>query len=101
MNAIPCNGNKTCALIHDTGASHCSTRAKTDFVDHEALLKSKKKISDGIAAGLPIESIGAVECDILTDANKNFTLQLQAHFVPGLKDIHLVLPQDLKTTDSV
>ena len=74
MNAIPCDGNKTCALIYDTGASHCSTGAKTNFVDCEALLKSEKKTLDGIAEGLPIEGVGTVECDIPIDADKNLTL---------------------------
>ena len=74
MNAIPCNDNQTCTLIHDTGASHCSTGAKIDFVECEALPKSGKKTLDRITKGLPIEGIGIVEYNILTDANKNIAI---------------------------
>ena len=74
MNTIPCHGNQTCTLIYDTGASHSSTGAKTNFVDYEALPKSKKKTLDRIAKGLPIEGIGTAKCNVQTDANKNTTL---------------------------
>lgn len=99
LKSIPCQGNKSCKLIFDTGASKCSIGICSDFVEYAPI--TQKVILDGIASGLPIAGYGVVKYNIYTGSNEPITLELKAYHVPGLNDDRLVSPQRIVTTNKL
>ena len=89
---------KPIEIIIDTGASKACSGHKEDFVEL-SLARSSKKL-DGIAEGLPIEGAGILNYVVTDDSGNQHTLNLNGYYVPNLaKDMRLVPPQGIKTTD--
>lgn len=90
---------KEVVLIFDTGASKMSTGSRDDFVEFSSQGLSPNATLDGIASGLKIEGHGTVEYVIRGKDGDNLTLQLEAMYVPDLKNTRLLSPQGLWTKE--
>ena len=87
------------SLVVDTGATMTSTSNRLDFFTFSDVGYKNCKL-DGIAEGLQIEDQGTVEYIVEADDGTEYTLTLDAYYIPVLdKQARLLSPQATDTKE--
>ena len=94
LNALPFEGQSTCILTYDTGASRPFTGICSDFEDNSYTPTTNGPILDGIASGLEIEGFGYTRYHIKVADRSIIILCMKSYYVPGLKNTCLISPKE-------